>query len=117
MTSNIRRLGALAVAQAGSFVIVLFLGVFGGPGHQAGPKPTPTPSPTHTVVSPTARATPAKSTTVGPSGNTHLGGQGATTPPVTTSPSAPRASTPAATATRTTATPAPTKTKSRGIKI
>ncbi len=35
MTSNLRRLGALAIAQFGSFVVVLIIGVFGGPGQLA----------------------------------------------------------------------------------
>jgi hypothetical protein len=60
MTSNIKRLGALAVAQCGAFVIVLIFGAFGGPGHPGPARPAPGPTATHSIVSPSASATPAR---------------------------------------------------------
>ena|SRR5215831_5425731 len=95
MTSNMKRLGALAVAQCGAFVIVVFIGVFGGFGHSGTAKPTPSPSASHSrVVSPPPSPTPKKT-----------GGQHNTTPPVN-SPTAHSTATAHASATaHTTASP------------
>jgi hypothetical protein len=76
MTSNIKRLTALAVAQCGSFVIVLFIGVFGSSGHHATtvhtPTPTPvvhshTPTPTPVMHTHTPAPTPAATHSTPPS--------------------------------------------------
>lgn len=77
MTSNIKRLTALAVAQCGSFVIVLAVGVFGGSGHHAPTVHTHTPTPVVRTHTPTPAPTAA---------NTHggTGGRGASPAPSAT---------------------------------
>jgi hypothetical protein len=57
MTPNIKRLGALAAVQCGSFVIVVLLGTLGGPGHQAHTSSVPA----HHTARPTVSASPATS--------------------------------------------------------
>jgi hypothetical protein len=73
MTSNVKRLGALAVAQCGAFVIVLIFGAFGGPGHPGPARPAPAPTATHASVSPSAtHASVSPSATGSPSpGKSH----------------------------------------------